>query len=135
MLSTTLRVARDEAQVVFPDAEIPRGLGSLWDESQAWSLMRFNRRSTSISPDFESPHDMYSVKQAHFRLQLFLPPRFYTRKRPSKDQPNAVSLLPYQTRQESSFWYCPSSDERTRSIAITSDVTRVDLSIAARNSV
>lgn len=74
MLSANQQAAREETHLLFPDAEIPKRLESLWDEGMVWSVDAFSHPYTSSCLEHKSPHGMYFGKQAPFRLLPYLAP-------------------------------------------------------------
>lgn len=57
--------AREPAHVLFSDAEIAKGVNSLWAESMASSVGEFNRTCTSANTDFKSPHECILGSRHH----------------------------------------------------------------------
>lgn len=72
MLSVAQQAGREQAYVLFSDAEISEGLYSSWAESVAWPVDAFDRCSTSANPDFIIQYEMYFGKQVPLWLLSLL---------------------------------------------------------------
>lgn len=90
MLGATQQSQREEVHLLFPDAELSKGLDSLWGENLVWSVDGFDRACTSANPDFQEPVEIFFGKQALLWLLPILSPESYKRKGTSKNHHNII---------------------------------------------
>lgn len=82
--------AREQARVLFPEANIANDVGSFWAGALSWTADTLDRTSTSANSNFASAHEGYCGQSAPLKLLPSLTPGSCKRRCTSKEKFKAV---------------------------------------------